>query len=55
VDLTVGTVRIARSINVVEGERIEVPTKTHQVRQIALDGVGVATLHQHWSFVTDRS
>jgi len=54
-DLTAGTVRIARSINVVEGERIEGPTKTHQVRQIALDEVGVATLRRHWAFVTDRS
>jgi len=55
VDLTAGTVRIARSISVVAGERIEGPTKTHQVRQIALDEVAVEMLRRHWAFVRDRS
>ena len=55
VDLAVGTVRIARSISVVAGERIEGPTKTHQVRQIALDEVAVEMLRRHWAFVRDRS
>ncbi len=44
VDLTAGTVRIARSLTVVGAEVYIGPTKTHAVRVVALGDAGVATL-----------
>jgi integrase len=55
VDLETGTIRIARAMTVVAGEQIEGPTKSHQVRQIALDEIGVELLRRHWRFVGNRS
>lgn len=55
VDLELGQVRIGRAITVVNGEAIEGPTKTHQVRRVALDEVGVELLRRQWTFVTNRS
>ena len=43
-DLTAGTVRIARSLTVVDGEVHVGPTKTHAERVVALGDAGVATL-----------
>jgi integrase len=55
VDLEAGTIRIERAITVVDRVTIEGPTKTHQVRRVALDDIGVETLRRHWRFVNDRS
>ncbi len=55
IDFEVGIVRIERGITVVGGVAHEGPTKTHQVRRVALDEVGVETLRRHWRFVVDRS
>jgi integrase len=54
-DLTVGRITIARSLTVVDGKAIEGDTKTHQVRTIALDDVGVAVLRDRWEFMVDLS
>jgi integrase len=55
VDLELGTIRIERAVTVVDGVSIVGPTKTHQVRRVALDETGVQTLRRHWQFVTERS
>jgi integrase len=55
VDLETGTIRIERAVTVVEGVSIVGPTKTHQVRRVALDEIGVRMLREHWAFVTERS
>ncbi len=55
VDLEGGTVRIARAMTVVAGRSIEGPTKSHQIRTVALDEVGIEALVRHWSFVTGRA
>jgi integrase len=44
VDLVAGRVRIARSLTVVGRTVHEGPTKTHQIRDIALDDAGVSLL-----------
>ena len=55
VDLEGGTVRIARAMTVVAGRSIEGPTRSHQIRTVALDEVAVEALVRHWSFVTGRA
>jgi integrase len=55
VDLHEGSVRIERSVTVVNGGAHEGPTKTHQARKVALDEIGVQALRRHWLFVTKRS
>jgi integrase len=55
VDLETGLMRIDRAITVIDGAVHEGPTKTHQGRRVALDGVGVETLRRHWRFVVERS
>ena len=55
VDLVVGRVRIARSLTVVAGRAHEGPTKTHQIRGIALDDAGVGLLRDHWEYMRDLS
>ena len=54
-DLVVGRVRIARSLTVVAGRAHEGPTKTHQIRGIALDDAGVGLLRDHWEYMRDLS
>ena len=46
VDLSVGTVRIARSLTVVGGVIHTGPTKTHAVRPVALGAVGIEVLRR---------
>ena len=46
IDLTKGRVRIARSLTVSRGEQHIGPTKTHQVRDLALDPVCIEVLRQ---------
>jgi integrase len=48
VDLTVGRVTIARGITVAGGETHEGPTKTHQIRALALDDFGIGVLRRRW-------
>jgi integrase len=55
IDLEAGAVTIERGITVVDRVAIEGPTKTHQSRRVALDGIGIEVLRRHWRFVTDRS
>jgi integrase len=55
VDLVAGRVRIARSLTVVAGVAHEGPTKTHQIRDIALDEAGVGLLRSHWDYMRDLS
>jgi integrase len=55
VDLEIGMVQIERGTTVVGGVVHEGPTKTHQVRRVALDEVAVEMLRRHWRFVADRS
>jgi integrase len=53
VDLEEGRVRIARSVVLAGGELHEGPTKTHQVRFVALDEIGVEVLRRHWAYMED--
>jgi integrase len=55
IDLTVGCIRIARSLTIVNKQIHEGPTKTHQVRDIALDENGVALLRARWAYMLDLS
>jgi integrase len=55
VDLEHGNVRIARSVTVVAGESIDGPTKTHQVRDIALDELCVRVLRARWAEMSSLS
>ncbi len=55
VDLDAGRVRIARSLTVVEKQIHEGPTKTHQIRDVALDENGVALLRSRWAYTVDLS
>jgi integrase len=55
VDLLAGRLRIARSLTVVHGTVHVGPTKTHQVRDIALDQIGVGVLREHWDYVRGLS
>ncbi|HXW35819.1 MAG TPA: site-specific integrase [Acidimicrobiales bacterium] len=53
VDLVNGTIRIARSVSVVDGKVREGPTKTHQVRTLALDKLGIHVLRVRRQYMTD--
>ena len=55
VDLVASRLRIARSLTVVDGAVHEGPTKTHQVRDIALDQIGVGVLRDRWAYMRDLS
>ena len=55
VDLNVGRIRIARSLTVVNRQIYEGPTKTHQVRDLALDESGVTLLRTRWAYMLDLS
>jgi integrase len=55
VDLEAGRIRIARSLTVAQGEQHTGPTKTHAVREIAVDPVCVEVLKQRWTFMLDLS
>lgn len=46
-----GQIHIARSLTVVGGTIHEGPTKTHQIRRIALDDAGVNLLRDHWDYM----
>jgi integrase len=51
IDLVAGRLRIARSLTVVHGTVHVGPTKTHQVRDISLDEIGVGVLRDHWDYI----
>jgi integrase len=55
IDLAIGRVRIARSLTVVDNRMYEGPTKTHQIREVALDENGVALLRRRWAYIVDLS
>ncbi len=55
VDMAAGTVTFARSISVVKGTTHEGPTKTHQVRRLALDETAVEVLRLRWADQLDLS
>ena len=55
VDLARGRVRIARSLTVARGEQHTGPTKTHAVRDLALDPVCVEVLKRRWASMLDLS
>ncbi len=55
VDLEAGRVRIARSLTVVDKQIHEGPTKTHQIRDVALDENGVLILRTRWDYMVDLS
>lgn len=52
VDLGAQRLNIARSLTVVGGKVHEGPTKTHQVRSVALDETGVRVLRDRWEYMT---
>jgi integrase len=51
----VGRIRIARSLTVVNKKIHEGPTKTHQVRDVALDESGIGVLLARWAYMMDLS
>jgi len=51
VDLEAGRVRIARSLVLAGGALHEGPTKTHQIRFVALDEIGVEVLRRHREYM----
>jgi len=53
VDMSAGTIHVQRGITVVNGVIHEGPTKTHQVRRVALDEVGLGVLRQRWTYMTE--
>jgi integrase len=55
VNLKSGRIRIAKSLTVANGEQHIGPTKTHAVRDLALDEVGVAVLKKRWEYMEDLS
>jgi len=55
VDLEHGIVAVERAITVIEGQTHIGPTKTHQVRKVALDELGVAVLRRRLAFMEDLS
>ena len=54
-DLAAGALNVQRAITVVDGVTHEGPTKTHQVRRVALDKVGVGVLKRRWTAMVDLS
>jgi len=50
-----GTIRIAKSLTVTSGVGHIGPTKTHQVRVLALDEIGSAVLARHRAYMVDLS
>jgi integrase len=55
IDLEEGRVRLARSLTVVAGESFEGPTKSHQIRDIALDELCVQVLRVRWADMRNLS
>ncbi|HVB90537.1 MAG TPA: tyrosine-type recombinase/integrase [Acidimicrobiales bacterium] len=55
IDLGNGRVRIARSLTIARGEQHTGPTKTHQIRDIALDPVCVEILKRRWAYMVGLS
>lgn len=55
VDLPGARVRIARSLTVAGGEQHTGPTKTHAVRDLALDPIAVGVLQRRWAYMVDLS
>ena len=55
IDLAQGSVRIARSLTVAQGERHMGSTKTHSSRDVALDPIGVEVLKRRWAHMVDLS
>jgi integrase len=53
VDLAGGSLKIARSLTVAEGQQHTGPTKTHAARQIALDAICVEVLRRRWDYMVD--
>ncbi len=53
IDMTRGAVRIARSLTVAAGEQHTGPTKTHAVREVALDEVAVEVLRRRHRAAAD--
>ena len=54
-DLAKGSVKIARSLTVAQGERHMGSTKTHVSRDVALDPIGVEVLTRRWNRMVDFS
>jgi integrase len=57
IDLEAGaaTIRIAKSLTVTAGVGHIGPTKTHQIRVLALDEIGSAVLARHFAYMMDLS
>jgi len=55
VDLKAGRVTIARSLTIAGGQSYEGATKTHAIRTLALDEVGVGVLRRRWDYMRDLS
>jgi integrase len=55
VDLTVGSVKVERAITVIDGTTHIGPTKTHQVRRVTLDEVGIEVLQKRWDYMVELS
>jgi integrase len=55
VDLDSGRLRIAKSLVLVAGDFVVGPTKTHQVRTIALDGLAVEVLRRRLLYMEELS
>jgi integrase len=50
VDLVGGILTVSRSYTPVNGQRVEGPTKTHQIRRLALDPIAIEILSRRWDF-----
>lgn len=55
VDLDGGVLRVARGVTRVAGRTVEGDTKTHQVRPIALDELGVGVVRRHMAWQRELS
>lgn len=55
VDLEVGSIKVERAITVIEGTTHIGPTKTHQVRRVALDEVGIMVLRKRLDYMIELS
>jgi integrase len=55
VDLVAGTMRISKSLVVVDGEAVVGETKGRQARYIALDDTAVEILRERWAYMVELS
>jgi integrase len=55
INMTKGSVRVARSMTVTHGVQSVGPTKTHQSRELDLDPICIEVLNRRWAYMKDLS